>query len=34
MKKDATIGLEKLVALFDAGTFAELGAYRKEPTVP
>ncbi|MBQ3640111.1 MAG: hypothetical protein II955_06295 [Clostridia bacterium] len=29
MKKDATIGLEKLVALFDAGTFAELGAYRK-----
>lgn len=29
MKKDATIGTEKIAALFDAGTFVELGAYRK-----
>lgn len=29
MKKNATIGTERIAALFDAGTFAELGAYRK-----
>ena len=27
MEKDTTIGAQKLAALFDAGTFAELGAY-------
>lgn len=29
MEKDTTIGAQKLAALFDAGTFAELGAYIK-----
>jgi acetyl-CoA carboxylase carboxyltransferase component len=29
MEKDKTIGAEKLVALFDSGTFAEVGAYLK-----
>ncbi len=29
MKKGATVGTEKIAALFDSGTFAELGAYRK-----
>ena len=29
MEKDATVGREKIAALFDSGTFSELGAYRK-----
>lgn len=29
MEKDTTIGKEKIVGLFDAGTFAEIGAYLK-----
>ncbi len=29
MEKDTTAGLEKLTALFDSGTFAEIGAYLK-----
>ena len=29
MEKNATVGREKIVSLFDAGSFCELGAYRK-----
>ncbi len=29
MKKDTTAGTEKIAALFDSGTFVEIGAYRK-----
>ena len=29
MEKGTTVGIEKLVALFDAGTFVEIGAYMK-----
>lgn len=29
MEKDSTVGMKKIVALFDSGTFAETGAYRK-----